>query len=67
MININQQIAGRPDNSGQATKLTNGLSEFICNIFCVDPLLFWKEKQHVYFQFKSGESLFWYPGNQCLS
>ena len=36
------------------------------NRFCVDPLLFWKEKQHVYFQFKSDESLFWFPVTSAL-
>ena len=63
---IYQKILERPDNSGQAAKLTNDLSIIKCNKFCVDPLLFWKEKQYVYFQFKSGESLFWFPVTSAL-
>ena len=85
-MKINQQIVGRPDNSGQAAKWTNDLSKFKLNRFCVQlkdfwienirvvflskikegRLLFWKEKQHVYFQCKSGESLFWFPATSAL-
>ena len=36
------------------------------NRFCVALFYFGKKKQHVYFQFKSGESLFWFPVTSAL-
>ena len=50
-----------------AAKLTNDLSKFKCNIFYVDPLLFWKRKQHVYFQLsKVAKAYFGIPVTSAL-
>ena len=41
--NIHQKINERPDNSGQAAKLTNDLRKFKLNRFCVQHKDFWIE------------------------